>query len=142
MVDSKTKTYCKATQNSTLRSPCFNFENSQHNQNLLSFTSQKYQSCLSPTSSYFDFGCDDTGEVEESEDRVDKEKVSMDQCIKSLEPHLQAFRKNCNGLENDDDINAIPSPLLRVVKFFAFKWKPIQRAILRPASYSKDEVCP
>jgi hypothetical protein len=93
--------------------------------------------------------------------------VHMDKAIRMLEPHLISFRKLCNvkhGDEHDYDrdnnaddnndnnnnddydddnlVTKIPPALIRVARFFPFKWVPIRQALLRPqhpseVSYSK-----
>jgi len=64
--------------------------------------------------------------------------------ISMLEPHLAAFRKRMDeGPLHDTSIDDnsgvdmtldIPPQLLRVVRFFPFKWIPLKRALLRPSS--------
>ncbi len=68
--------------------------------------------------------------------------------IAMLEPHIAAFRKRMNedvymnvaqnkggdGDGNHDDkflASNIPPQLLRIVRFFPFKWIPLKRALLR-----------
>ena len=63
--------------------------------------------------------------------------ISIDQAIRMLEPHLINFRELCSDdgdyiNDDDDDVVAnIPPPLIRVARFFPFKWIPIKEALLR-----------
>mmetsp|Transcript_9867 Transcript_9867/g.14834 ORF Transcript_9867/g.14834 Transcript_9867/m.14834 type:complete len:556 (+) Transcript_9867:34-1701(+) len=90
-------------------------------------------------------------------------RVELSEGIVMLEPHLAAYRKileenrkdqshhlhcdsNSGGEGSSQDsndhhgesTNNIPPQMLRVVRFFQFKWMKIRRALLRPPS--KNEV--
>mmetsp|Transcript_8854 Transcript_8854/g.13395 ORF Transcript_8854/g.13395 Transcript_8854/m.13395 type:complete len:452 (-) Transcript_8854:292-1647(-) len=54
--------------------------------------------------------------------------------ISMLEPHLAAFRKLLTDSRQEGSITSlnIPPQLMRLVRFFPFKWTPIKRALLRP----------
>jgi hypothetical protein len=54
--------------------------------------------------------------------------------ISMLEPHLAAFRKLLTDSRQEGSITSfnIPPQLMRLVRFFPFKWSPIKRALLRP----------
>lgn len=53
--------------------------------------------------------------------------------ISMLEPHLAAFRKLLTDSRQEGSITSfIPPQLMRLVRFFPFKWAPIKRALLRP----------
>jgi len=68
---------------------------------------------------------------------------SMEQCIALLAPHLAAFREKCltapgiaTGGKNSRSASVgdeIPPQLLRVARFFRWRWGPLKRALLRPA---------
>ena len=71
----------------------------------------------------------------------------MDQCISLLAPHLAAFREqSCADAENASfssgagapagDADEIPPQLLRVARFFRWRWEPLKRALLRPPTAS------
>ena len=124
----------------SLRQPCFKFKNNCDEKDILSFMRYHATSWISSPRNLNETE-DEKDDINQSNVAVDKdrEKVPMNQCITLLEPHIQAFRKKCKDSDIENDVEAIPSPLLRVAKFFAFKWKPIQRALLR--STTKDEVC-
>jgi len=100
--------------------------------------------------------------------RKKKNDPSLEQCIILLEPSLKIFQSSCiqndrarakkskkqrdvktNGkatknnqkdstMEDDDEV---PPQLLRLVRFFHFRWLPMKRALLRPPppSPSSDE---
>lgn len=88
-------------------------------------------------------------------------EFSQDKSIKMLEPHLIGFRKilsedgcNIDGYNVGDDGNRdkhknnrnfdlttkIPLSLIRVARFFPFKWMPIKKALIRPPLSSEVEV--
>ena len=99
---------------------------------------------------------DDVREHEKERIRVDNNSVvtkmneqahaDHNEGISMLEPHIAAFRKRMNedvysGAQNDDGddddsflAHNIPPQLLRIVRFFPFKWVPLKRALLRPPS--------
>ena len=75
--------------------------------------------------------------------------LPMDKCIKLLEPHLAGFRKKYEAnarmetsyAEDDDDItDFIPQQLIRMTRFFPFKWIPLKRALLRSPSYEEVRI--
>lgn len=85
---------------------------------------------------------------------------SIEQCVAILEPHLEAFRllnqlereeentilkneySNLNNKVNNNIKSSyeIPPQLLRLARFFKWRWAPIRRAILRPASVKEIEI--
>eukprot|EP01083_Nonionella_stella_P293612 998564_1 len=91
-------------------------------------------------------------------------RVEMSEGIVMLEPHLAAYRKNLeehrkdqrhhhhlhcdsnsggerssqDSNDHNEKTNNIPPQMLRVVRYFQFKWMKIRRALLRPPS--KNEV--
>lgn len=86
----------------------------------------------------------ETTNIHDAESKRD-DNISMDQCISLLGPHLTVFRDTCdaaaklrsksketnieNAPENEDEV---PSQLLRLARFFAWRWLPIKKALLRP----------
>ena len=99
---------------------------------------------------------DSTGKIDHSSvatssmetSRLNDTALSMDQCVAILEPHLEAFRL-LNQLETKDEQSTattkfnefeIPSQLLRLARFFKWRWAPIRKAILRPASIEEIEI--
>lgn len=85
-----------------------------------------------------------TAQSQQSNALIKKSRSSQNvsvQDIKMLEPHLAAFRKLTteNGMQEGSAISSnIPPQLLRLVRFFTFKWVPIKRALLR--NPCKNEV--
>ena len=78
--------------------------------------------------------------------KKDEAVLPMDKCVKLLEPHLVGFRKKYEGTltkeptgdATDDITDFIPQQLIRMTRFFPFKWIPLKLALLR--SPSRDEV--
>ncbi|KAL7507036.1 hypothetical protein ACHAXN_004249 [Cyclotella atomus] len=74
----------------------------------------------------------------------ENDDVSMAQCVTLLDPHLTIFRDTCiasqhkskEGVDNDDTTGCkqdeVPSQLLRLARFFTWRWLPIKKALLRP----------
>ena len=73
------------------------------------------------------------------------EEPSMEQCVSLLAPHLAVFRQqSCADNENNvptsgtgasssaNSGDEIPPQLLRVARFFRWRWEPLKRALLRP----------
>mmetsp|Transcript_12874 Transcript_12874/g.27273 ORF Transcript_12874/g.27273 Transcript_12874/m.27273 type:complete len:550 (+) Transcript_12874:45-1694(+) len=79
------------------------------------------------------------------------DEPSMEQCVSLLAPHLAVFRQqSCADTENASGAAAgtgggsassssanggsdeIPPQLLRVARFFRWRWEPLKRALLRP----------
>jgi hypothetical protein len=61
----------------------------------------------------------------------------MERCISLLEPHLAAFRMSCDNNDSNNSVNdapkdEVPPQLLRVARFFRWRWEPMRRAVLRP----------
>jgi hypothetical protein len=109
-----------------------------------------------------DFG-DDVHRVEnqnESADAIRDLDDDFEEGISMLEPHIAAFRKRMDedaqslgqdtgrrarDIDDDNDArednaslaSSIPPQLLRVVRYFPFKWIPMKRALLRAPS----QVC-
>ena len=87
------------------------------------------------------------------------ETTSMEQCIVLLEPSLEVFRSSCvrkdkvrdkksksqhidttdieggdniiNNIDDSED-DEVPPQMLRLARFFQFRWLPVKRALLRP----------
>jgi hypothetical protein len=91
----------------------------------------------------------DTDTVAESKN----DDVSMNQCISLLDPHLTAFRDKCDTSAkqrakskdkssepvSDEIEDEVPSQLLRLARFFAWRWLPIKKALLRPPPSFDEE---
>jgi len=74
------------------------------------------------------------------------DEPSMEQCVSLLAPHLAVFRQqSCADTENasgaagsassssaNGGSDEIPPQLLRVARFFRWRWEPLKRALLRP----------
>ena len=86
----------------------------------------------------------ETKNIHSAENQND-DNISIHQCIISLNPHLTVFRDACdtaaklcikskdkNNEITPDDEDEVPGSLLRLVRFFAWKWPPIKKALLRP----------
>jgi len=83
-----------------------------------------------------------------------RKELSMEKCIRLLEPHLAAFRQRCactqTGTETGNkvgtsnvekqqqqDSDAVPPQVVRLARYFPSKWKPIQKALIRPLTPSE-----
>ncbi|KAL9180747.1 hypothetical protein ACHAXT_011200 [Thalassiosira profunda] len=85
-----------------------------------------------------------------------KDEPGMDQCVILLEPSLKLFQEGCakrdkarakkaNGRKKHDDTgdssgedveedeeDEVPPQLLRLARFFQYRWLPVKKALLRP----------
>lgn len=71
------------------------------------------------------------------------DELGMEQCIALLAPHLSVFREQCcasstsTSTSTSASVSAtdeVPPQLLRVARFFRWRWAPLKRALLRPAA--------
>lgn len=87
---------------------------------------------------------DDTKPEENKEDAI-----SMAQCISLLDPHITFFRDSCDtdakqksskdNTASYDTEDEVPSQLLRLARFFPWRWVPIKKALLRPPPLDSDK---
>lgn len=108
---------------------------------------------------------DTTKRRSDAEKNDGNDEVTMAQCIALLEPHLTAFRERCDAaaalrmkhravrqskhntvaVDSEDTLTAedeVPSQLIRLARFFAWRWLPVKKALLRPPPDEREvEVC-
>jgi len=99
-----------------------------------------------------------------TESKKHEREATMDQCIALLEPHLAAFRERCDavsklklklhdksehhGKDDSEDTSSlyeddeVPSQLIRLARFFVWRWLPIKKALLRcpPQPANNDDI--
>jgi len=66
--------------------------------------------------------------------------LDMSRCVSLLAPHLAAFRDGCRTVESGVPAeDEVPPQLLRVARFFRWRWEPLKRALLRSACADDDD---
>lgn len=91
--------------------------------------------------------------IDAASDENKKDDVTMAQCISLLDPHMAVFRDRCDAAAakqkpskpdhtttTDDMEDEVPPQLLRLARFFAWRWLPIKKALLRPFNSQEQEV--